>query len=348
MPRRLHRGLRGDTKGCSLSQTAFIHTSLMYGYLLGVNANTVFLNSTPWFHVGVLRWALSTFVFGGTNVFVPRINAQEVCRIIAAERVTDADLLPITQRQMVEANADGRFDLRSLLSPAGSEDWNEMTGIDSPPYRVTGWGQTEVTGLATATTLGGDAVGLHGRSMPFALVRILDEDGHELPVGEVGEIAVRGPSVMTGYLDCDLHDSGAPESRWHRSKDLGRREPDGSITFIGPKARLVKSGLENIYPVEIEKCLLAHAGLVDAAVIGIPDPRFVQAPKAIVVAHDAEHPPSGDDLAAFLRERLAGYKVPRIYVFVAEIPRVGGQIDYLSLDLAHGGGGYPGGGTPTR
>ncbi|NUR83240.1 MAG: AMP-dependent synthetase, partial [Nonomuraea sp.] len=119
------------------------------------------------------------------------------------------------------------------------------------------------------------------------------------------------------------------------------REPDGTITFIGPRLRMIKSGAENIYPAEVERALKAHPAVADAAVIGVPDPRWHQAVKAVVVrAPDADV--SEDDLIEHVRGQLAAYKRPREVVFADAIPKQGFAPDYDALDAAHGGGNYPG------
>ncbi|MFT4233419.1 MAG: p-hydroxycinnamoyl-CoA synthetase, partial [Microbacterium sp.] len=128
---------------------------------------------------------------------------------------------------------------------------------------------------------------------------------------------------------------------WHRTNDLGRREDDGSITFIGPKGRMIKSGSENIYVAEVEQALRRHEAIADVAVIGVPDPKWDQRVKALVVrAEGAELTEA--DVIAHSRSLIASYKKPSEVVFVDTIPREGFAVDYDALDAQYGGGGYPG------
>ena len=125
---------------------------------------------------------------------------------------------------------------------------------------------------------------------------------------------------------------------------MGRREPDGSLSFVGPKGRLIKSAAENIYPAEVEACIRSHPAVADCAIIGIPDDTWVQSVKAIVVlAPDAAA--TADDIVEHCRSRIASYKKPRFVEFADALPRAGFLVDYDVLDARYGGGNYPGGTT---
>jgi long-chain acyl-CoA synthetase len=149
---------------------------------------------------------------------------------------------------------------------------------------------------------------------------------------------------MCGYWARPELNAQRQRNGWHHTNDLGRFERDGTFTFVGPKTRMLKSGAENIYPAEVEGCLRSHPDVVDAAVIGVPDERWVQSVKAIVVVRDGAAPAS-DDLIEWCRARIASYKKPRSVEFVDALPRAGFAVDYDALDARFGGGGYPGGTT---
>ena len=142
--------------------------------------------------------------------------------------------------------------------------------------------------------VGAAPTGGHGRTAPFGQLRIVDDDGDELPVGAVGKIVARGPMVMNGYHNRPELNAESLAGGWRRTNDLGRREADGSITFVGPKARMLKCGMENVYPAEVEQALRTHPGVAEVAVIGIPDDTFIQVVKAIVVATPGEEPTSDE------------------------------------------------------
>jgi long-chain acyl-CoA synthetase len=199
-------------------------------------------------------------------------------------------------------------------------------------------------GMLTYNALGGECEGSAGRPGPTVRVRIVDPDGAEVPPGETGEIVAAGPQVMVGYRNRPEETARRQRGGWHHTGDLGRREADGSLSFVGPMGRLIKSAAENIYPAEVEAALQAHDAVREAAVIGVPDPKWGQSVRAIVVVHDGKQ--AGEaELIEHVRSRIASYKKPRSVVFrEVPLPRNGWPIDYDALDDAYGGGGYPGGG----
>ncbi|HLG91388.1 MAG TPA: AMP-binding protein, partial [Acidimicrobiales bacterium] len=334
----------GQPNGALLSHRAIVCQNLVMAMVQQIGSDYVYLNSGPLFHIATFMTTLATFHMGGTNVFTPRVDAEELCRIIESERCTGAFVVGPTIGQIVELNSSRRYDLSSLRTFAGSQEWNEMVTIDTSPWgqRPAGYGQTECMGMLTFNCLGGDALGSHGRPSPLVQVRIVDPDGNEVPPGETGEIVCRGMTVMNGYHNRPELNAARQEGGWHHTNDLGRREPDGSITFIGPKTRLIKSAAENIYPAEVESCLTKHPAVREAAVIGVPDPVWTQSVKAIVVLKEGAAA-TADELIQHCRAHIASYKKPRTVEFVDALPRKGFAVDYEALDRAFGGGGYPGG-----
>ncbi len=312
--------------------------------LLGlVDPADVYLNSGPLFHVGTFKTTIATFLAGATNVFTPRVDAEELCRLIAAEGCTGAFLQPPTIDQMVAVNAERRYDLSTLRAKPGPPEWNAMVTVDGRALPRSGYGQTELAGVVSYLDPARPCRGSAGRPGPLARVEVVDPSGAPLPPGEIGELVIRGPMVMTGYHRRPDLSEARRRDGWHHTGDLGRREADGSLSFIGPMARLIKSAAENIYPAEVETCLRAHPAVADAAVIGVPDDIWGQSVKAVVVLHEGRAT-NAADLIAHCRERIASYKKPRSVEFTAALPRQGGQVDYDELDARYGGGGYPGSG----
>lgn len=334
----------GRPNGALLSHTAVLTQDMVMGMMQEIGSDYVYLNCGPLFHVATFMTTMATFHFGGTNVFTPRVDAEELCRLIDAERCTGAFVMGPTIKQILELNADGGYDLKSLRTFGGKPEWNEMITVDTSPWarKPAGFGQTEVMGMLTLNAWGGDSVGNSGRPHPMVQVAILDPDGNEVPPGETGEIAGRGPTVMNGYHNRPELNAQRLAGGWHHTNDLGRRELDGSISFVGPRTRIIKSAAENIYPAEVEGCLRTHPAVADVAVIGVPDPKWDQSVKAVVVLKDSEEA-TADDLIEHCRANIASYKKPRTVDFVAALPKKDGWIvDYDAIDAAHGGGGYPG------
>lgn len=337
----------GRPNGAVLSHTACIAQGVVYGHLTGTTDADVYLNSGPMFHLGTLMHTLAVLVAGGTNVFVRRNDPEVLARVIATERCTGAFLVGPMFDGILAANADGRYDLSSLRTPRGGRpEWDAMTSPDESRWarRPGGYGQTEAVGMMTYSCLALDGLGPHGRPSPWLQVRIVDPDGRDVPPGETGEIVARGPTVMNGYWNRPEENAARQRDGWHHTRDLGRREADGSLTFVGPATRMIKSAAENIYPAEVEACIAAHPAVAECAVIGVPDDTWVQSVKAIVVLHPGATA-TAEEIVDHCRERIASYKKPRTVEFVDALPRRGFAVDYDALDERFGGGNYPGGTT---
>lgn len=330
---------QGTPKGALLTSRGIVTQDLVLpGVGLVEPGEEVYLAAGPMFHIGVLLKTFSIFHWGGTVVVIDRVDADEVCRLIAAERCTSAFLFPPTIRQVVELAADGAHDLSSLrdnvaLPPEDvAEAWYRITSCTPPEAPgATGYGTTETVGMVTFEGRRPRGLSPFGRPSPAVALRILDPEGVEVPTGEIGEIAVRGPQVMAGYLG---HEPLDPDG-WRRTGDLGRREEDGSVTFLGPNQDMIKSAMENVYPVEVETALRSHDEVADACVIGVPDPDWGQSVLAVV--ERAEGGTVDEEaLIAHVRTRIASYKKPRRVVFVEALPRTGAFVDRAAVKEAHG------------
>jgi long-chain acyl-CoA synthetase len=333
----------GAPKGALLTHRGLIAQNLAQMIALGVSAEDAYLNTGPLFHIAGTMFLFSHLHAGAKNVMLPRVEGAEVARLIDAERITSAMILPPSIPDIVAAAQQHGYDLSSLRTgeTTGTPElveWSRMTSRGRAI--VNGYGQTEACGLVSFTSLRAGGLGAHGRTSPVAQVRVVDPDGQDVAVGETGEIAVRGPLVMLGYA------GEAPEGTrlagWRLCNDLGRREADGTITFIGPKTELIKSAAENIYPTEVENALRAHAKVRDACVIGVADPVWGQSVKAVVEPVEGEQP-TAEELIAWCRERIAAYKKPRVVEIVGRLPRTAaGAVDRDAVKTAHGGGGTVG------
>lgn len=335
----------GVPQAARLTHRGLISQNLAQLIALQVGPDDCYLNTGPLFHIAGTMFLFAHFHAGAKNVMLPRVEGEEVARLVHQEKVTSAMILPPSIPDVVAAAKRHGYDLSSLRTPpaAGTPELQEWTRMTSRSRGIpAGYGQTEVSGLVTLTMLAPGGQGAHGIASPVAQVRIVDPDGRDVPIGEVGEIAVRGPLVMLGY------DGQPPEGSrlagWRRCNDLGRREADGTITFIGPKTELIKSAAENIYPTEVENALKAHPKVRDVCVIGVPDPTWGQSVKAVVEVQPGENC-TAEELVAFCRERIASYKKPRLVDFVPSLPRTPtGAVDREAVKAAHGGGGTVGAG----
>ena len=333
----------GRPNGALLAHRAILAQDVMVALVQRITEETVYLNSGPMFHMATLMTTFATFRMGGTNVLTRRVDAEELCRVIEAERCNYGFVMGPTAHEILEVNEDGRYDLSSLRTFGGNQRWNAMVHVDDSPWGThpAGYGQTEVTGMLTFNALGIGSTGSSGRPSPLVQVRIVDPEGRDVPAGETGEIVARGPIVTSGYHDRPGLDEERFRGGWWHTGDLGRRDADGSITFVAPLTRIVKSAAENVYPAEVEGCLARHPAVREAAVIGVPDPVWTQRVVAVVVlAEGAEA--TGEELIEHCRAHIASYKKPSRVEIVDGLPKKGWAVDYDALDERFGGGGYPG------
>ncbi len=194
----------GRPNAAMLSHRACIEQGIVYGHFTGTTGDDVYLNSGPMFHLGTLMHTLATFVFGGTNVFVPRVEGELLCRVIEAERMHGR----VPRRPDLRADPRGRR--RPALRPhdacarrTGAKEWNERTSRDTSPWASApgGYGQSEVVGMMTYSCLALGATGTHGRTSPLLQIRVVDPDGNDVPDGEPGEIVARGPDRHERVLE---------------------------------------------------------------------------------------------------------------------------------------------------
>ena len=337
----------GRPAGAVLSQTTILTQNLVLAPTQGISAAMVFLGVGPMFHLGTLMQCLTVFHMGGTNVFIRRSDAMTIAQTIHIERCTHTWLVGKTMDEICALNADGSYDLTCLNSVPHTEEWNCMVTVVEAGSRIPGYGQSEVMGLATLPYYSHGATGIFGRASPLCQLRILDATDEDVKPGEIGEIVIRGPIVMNGYWNRPEINAYRRRSGWHHTNDLGKREADGSLTFVGPKTQMIKSGVENIYPAEVEACIRRHPAVADVGIIGVPHDKWIQTVKAIIsLKPDAKASP--EEIIEHCRSQIASYKKPTSVEFIDRVPRgPTGGIDYRFLDEKFGGGNYPGGNTRT-
>lgn len=203
------------------------------------------------------------------------------------------------------------------LQSAVSLDWKELTGVSI----AEGYGLSETSPVLTCNPIDGtEQVGTIGVPMPQTDVKILDDDGNEVPLGEAGEICAKGPQVMKGYWNRDEETAKVfHEDGWFRTGDIGVMQPDGFFKIVDRKKDMILVSGFNVYPNEVEDVISSHEKVLEAASIGVPDPKSTEAVKAFVVLKDESL--TKEELKSFCKENLAGYKVPKHIEFRKELPK---------------------------
>jgi long-chain acyl-CoA synthetase len=201
------------------------------------------------------------------------------------------------------------------LQAAVAERWRQITG--KPVLQ--GYGLTETSPVLTFEPMGKTRAGTIGVPVPSTLVACLDDDGVEVAQGETGEIAAQGPQIMKGYWQKPDETAHVMKNGWFLTGDIGVMDADGYFTIVDRKKDMVVVSGFNVYPNEIEDCLAAHPGILESAVIGVPDDATGEAVKAFVVAADKGL--TKDAVRAYCKQHLTGYKVPKLVEFRDDLPK---------------------------
>jgi fatty-acyl-CoA synthase len=322
-------GTTGRPKGAVLT-----HTNLTGQTMTGLYTNGADINSdvgfigVPFFHIAGVGNLLPGMLLGIPTVIYPlgAFEPGQLLDVLAAEKVTGLFLVP-AQWQAVCAEQQARpRDLRLRViswgaAPAPDALLREMSATFPGTQILAAFGQTEMSPV-TCMLLGDDAIrkrGSVGKVIPTVAARVVDENMNDVPVGDVGEIVYRGPTLMSGYWNNPEATAEAFAGGWFHSGDLVRMDGDGYIWVVDRKKDMIISGGENIYCAEVENVLAGHPQIVEVAVIGRTHGKWGEVP--IAVAAVAGDPLRLDDLQEYLTERLARYKHPKALEIVDALPR---------------------------
>ncbi len=328
-------GTTGKPKGVMLSQKSWANVAinLLLDYGPFTRAD-VLLNTQPLSH-GAGFFVLPFFMRGATNVLIPGFNPELVFKTIEREKVTVLKLVPAMIYQLLDSPDKKKYDLTSLDSIIyGGSPIVVPRLIDA--IHVFGkkfvqlYGQAEapmcITTLAKEdhVTQGRDEevkrLSSAGKACANVEVKVVDEKGKEVQPEEIGEVIVRGYHMMDGYWNRPKETAEALRDGWIFSGDLGYTDARGFVFLVDRKKDMIISGAFNIYPKEVEDVIVAHAKVNDAAVIGVPDEKWGEAVKAIVVPKKDEII-TQEDIIEHCRRHLARMKCPKSVDFIDELPR---------------------------
>jgi fatty-acyl-CoA synthase len=322
-------GTTGRPKGVMLSHKSVYVNTLNWIAAVGVAPTDVYVTGFPLFHIGGVVGVLPFLYLGQPSVIVPTgsFDARVVAATIIAERATVLGFVP-TQfaalTDLPEEDLDPALVRRTVWggSPASMALLQAMATRFPHADNIATFGQTEVTGNATFMPLGRDRekMGTVGLPAPGFEMRIVDEDMRDVPQGAVGELVYRGPQVMLGYLDDPEATRAAFTWGWLHSGDLVVADEDGYLSVVDRKKDMIISGGENISSAEVENVLAEHPSVAETAVIGVPDPRWGEVPKALVVVRPGTMVTAAE-LVDFCAQHLARFKRPRSVAFVPSLPR---------------------------
>ncbi len=325
-------GTTGHPKGVQLTNANYIAV-LEIGAQAGWGdwqAEQVNIVCMPLFHVAGVNIGVIGLAHGCKNVVLKDVDPTVILDLIEQQRIEIMFVVPAVINMLVlHPNSAGRdfSSLKQVIYGASpiAEDLivkaKAMFGCDF----IQVYGMTETTG--TGTYLPPEdhdpargklrSCGIAGGG---AEVKIVDDEGNTLPPHEVGEILLRSGAIMKGYWNRPDATQSSVQDGWMSTGDAGYLDEEGYVFIFDRVKDMIVSGGENIYPAEVENALFAHPAIADVAVIGVPDEKWGEAVKAIVVLKPGESA-TEDDIRAFARERIAGYKVPKSVEFVEVLPR---------------------------
>ena len=318
-------GTTGRPKGAMLSYGNHLANAAGFYRRLGAGPGDRWLLSLPLYHVGGLAILLRAVLFGGTVVFAGRFDEARYLGLMREHRITHVSVVAAMLSRLYEvaSGADAFTSLRCVLLGGGpaSEELLEASLARGIPVSPT-YGLTECASQVATLAPGllARQRGSVGTAIPGVTIRIAREDGGVAEVDEEGEICVAGGVVTAGYWNRPAETARALRDGWLHTGDRSRMNAAGALTVLARESDLIISGGENIYPAEIERVLLAHPDVLDAAVLGAPDERWGAVPVALAV----RRPGTTIDEAALLdhcRALLARYKTPRSIRFVESLPR---------------------------
>ena len=343
-------GTTGHPKGAVLTHTNLAAQAMTAIYTTGpdINNDVAFIG-VPLFHIAGIGNTLPGLTLGIPTVIYPlgAFDPAGLLDVLAAEKVTGIFLVPAQwQSVCAEQRCSPReLRLRNLswgAAPASDTLLRQMAETFPGCNILAAFGQTEMSPV-TCMLLGQDALrklGSVGKVIPTVAARIVDENMNDVPVGEVGEIVYRAPTLMAGYWNKPHATAESFAGGWFHSGDLVRSDDEGYIWVVDRKKDMIISGGENIYCAEVENVFAAHPAIVEVAVIGRPDDKWGEIP--VAVAAVSAPGLRLEDLADFLDEQLARYKHPKVLEIVEALPRnPAGKVLKTELRLRFGGAGKP-------
>ena len=324
-------GTTGRPKGALWTHGNLMWFSAIQVMRWQLSTDTVSLMTGPMYHVGAIEdIGLPTLIMGGQVVILRsgQFDIRRVLSMIKQHQVTDAILFPFMIYALLQIEDLRSGDLAPLRHIYSGGDpllpWAiERLQTQFPHIKLTQvYGLTEGTPIITSLDSPYDIrhADSVGTPLPLCEVRVAGDDGQQLQVGETGEIWSRSPVVSREYWNNPKATQETFQDGWCHTGDLGTMDKDGLLHVVGRKKDMIRSGGENIYPVEIEDVLMRHPAIREAAVIGVPDPQYLETVCAVVVIRESMNL-SEEEVISYCREHLAGYKQPRQVRFVSELPR---------------------------
>jgi long-chain acyl-CoA synthetase len=339
-------GTTGRSKGVMISHRNFMFNSVNYAATVPFDESLRWLHAAPMFHVADANGILTTTLFGGTHSFLPTFNVEKVLELIQDHKINFLILVPTMINMLVNHPSLGNYDVSHPVrcqfggSPMPEVVLRKAMEVLPSWTFINGYGMTELSPFLTGFKLTSDMAGGPNAALlksagPAAIgseVRVVDENDNTLPVGEIGQLLVRGDNVMKGYWNRPEETAAALKGGWLHTGDLAFMDGKARIYIVDRLKDMIITGGENVYPTEVEQVIYRLSDVVECAVIGLPDEKWVERVHAVVRCKP-DSKLTEDELIAHCRESLGGYKCPRSVTFRTEpMPLTGpGKIKKIEL-----------------
>ena len=322
-------GTTGKPKGVMLTAKNVRAVAQIWSEAMNITSEDRMHIVAPLFHCAASHvFSIPTIYKGGTIIIEEAFSPEKTLNTMEQEKVTIFFGVPAMYSILLNTPKMKTLDLSHLrlftygAAPMPYELVKQLKALYPCVKLQNMYGQTENS--PAATTLKDhyalDKIGSVGEVLPQTLVQVVDEFGHPVPTGAVGEIIVKGPQVMKGYLKNEVETRNSLKNGWLYSGDLGRFDEDGLLYIVDRKKDMLIRGGENVYPVEVEEVLYEIPELLEAAVVGVPHPVYGEVPKAFVVLKEGRLL-TEEEVMTYCQKKLATYKIPAEVDFIDSLPR---------------------------
>lgn len=331
-------GTTGKPKGALLSHSNLVFDVRASTERIQMDSRDQHLCVLPLFHsFALMATLLCPLYTGGSIVVLPQFHPDLVLQKITSKKITFFCGIPTMFASLLSVlEKPNNYDLQSLryCLTGGAPTPVKLMQIYEEKYKIgilEGNGPTETSPVAYVNPPELRKLGSVGPPLNGVRVIIVDDTDRELPAGEIGEICIKGPNVMQGYLKLPEATAEAIKDGWFYTGDIGRVDEDGYVYILDRKKDMIIVGGLNVYPREIEECLLGHPGVAEAAVIGMSEELRGEVPLALVVLKDGATT-TAEKLIFYCRRMLANFKCPRQVIFVDSLPKTAtGKVDKKQL-----------------
>jgi fatty-acyl-CoA synthase len=303
------------------------------------SADKTILHAAMFYTAGWNVFTLPLFYCRGANILIKSFEADLILDLIEREGVTIFFGVPTMFQMLIDSAKFSATDFSKVrfMVSGGAPLPLDILEVFKSQKKVRIWEGYGLTEAGPNNFLANGKLGTVGHPMPHVDVKIVDANSHEVPIGDEGELLLRGPHICAGYWNKPEASDEAFSEGWFRTGDFGRMDADGHFSIVGRLKDMIISGGANIYPAEIERAIETHPAVAGVAVIGVPDDKWGEVGKAIVEFHPG-NTLSFEELQDFLSEHLGKFKIPKYMIAVDELPRTAasGKVQKFVLKEKHG------------